>query len=82
VVIQRIVRDVAELHRDRVFSDEVLADHCAAWVFQPKVLNWVAHAFYGGSTKPGSKSLIFDQLRAIAAELKDVEGVFVESRRV
>ncbi|WP_367129344.1 hypothetical protein [Saccharothrix sp. HUAS TT1] len=75
-VIRKIVAEVAAQHRDRVFSEEVLADYCSGWVFQPKVVNWVAHAFYGGSVKLVNEDLLLDQLRGIAAALPEIEGVF------
>jgi hypothetical protein len=75
-VMRTIVREVAPRYRAFVHSDEILDLYCAGWVFQERVINWVAHAFYGASIKAGLVDMIREQVGAIAAELPEVEGVF------
>lgn len=74
--MKRIVREVADNYRGFVESADILDLYCAGWLFQQRVINWVAHAFYGASIKAGLVDMILEQVRTIAAELPEVEGIF------
>ncbi len=47
------------------------------WCFRDKVMNWMQHAFYGGSVRSDGKSLVMEDIARIAKELPEIEGMIV-----
>ncbi|MET9108560.1 hypothetical protein [Streptomyces zhihengii] len=55
---------------------DVLDLYLSGWVYQPKEINWVAHAFFGASMRPEGSAMVLDVVSTIAERLPEVEGRF------
>ncbi|MER7411664.1 hypothetical protein [Streptomyces cacaoi] len=74
--IREIVRGSREGPEASLLEPDTFDLYTAGWLYQERKMNWVAHAFFGGSMRRPGVDLIFSHVTSISEEIPDAEGVF------
>lgn len=71
-----MIRDFGSSNRADV--DREHADlYRRGWCFRDVEMNWVKHAFYGGSVRENGRELVLSDIANIAKSFPEVEGMVV-----